>query len=299
MSPSPDAGGASTLGKPPTRLGNLPSTIEVALQPSPESRIITEPNEPFRIVHVNEAWCRTCGYDAEEVLGQTCKFMHGPGTCSATLGMLKQALTLKRNLAIQLLNYSKSGRPFMNTLQVAPLYNKSGEVTHYLGVVLARFLDGGGPVPLAVQQTGVAASRPLPNISQPPLDKQAPYFPSLPRPALGHMAIDSLGSSFGASGLSTTPLGAKYGGSCCSAVCSVAATRNVADSGEYDFVMSDMDDSGSRVPPFLTKLTEILTVESPEVVALNHNTCTFTIMNPTRFAKEVRRERSLPLGCPP
>ena len=66
-------------------LGNLPTTIEEALQPSTEARIITEPDEPFRIVHVNEVWCRTCGYDAEEVPGQTCKFLHGPGTCGLTL----------------------------------------------------------------------------------------------------------------------------------------------------------------------------------------------------------------------
>ena len=122
-------------------LGSLPTSIEAALQPSSEARIITEPDEPFRIVHVNDVWCHTCGFDAEEVLGQTCKFLHGPGTCSSTLSMLKQGLQLKRGLAVQLLNYTKSGRPFMNTLQVAPLYNPSGRVTHYLGVVMARYLD--------------------------------------------------------------------------------------------------------------------------------------------------------------
>ena len=67
--------------------------------------------------------------------------LQGPGSCRATIAMLRQALLLKRNFAVQLLNYTKSGRPFMNTLQVAPLYNPSGRVTHYLGVVMARYLD--------------------------------------------------------------------------------------------------------------------------------------------------------------
>jgi len=53
----------------------------------------------------------------------------------------------------------------------------------------------------------------------------------------------------------------------------------------------DGDDDGtssiSRVPPFLTKLTEILTVESPEVVGLNVDVASFTIGDPQRFAKEV------------
>ena len=43
----------------------------------------------------------------------------------------------------------------------------------------------------------------------------------------------------------------------------------------------------SRIPPFLTKLTEILTVEDSEVVTLNANTPSFTICDPQRFAKEV------------
>ena len=130
-------------------LGQLPTTIEMALLPSTESRVITEPEEPFRILHVNDVWCHVCGYDAEEVIGETCAVLQGPGTCRATLGMLKQALNFKRNFAVQLLNYTKQGKPFMNTLQVTPLVDSHGRVTHYLGVVIARSLDGTG-VPMSV-----------------------------------------------------------------------------------------------------------------------------------------------------
>ena len=52
-------------------LGQLPTTIEMALLPSTESRVITEPEEPFRILHVNDVWCHVCGYDAEEVIGES------------------------------------------------------------------------------------------------------------------------------------------------------------------------------------------------------------------------------------
>ena len=86
-------------------------TVEMALQPTNESRVITEANEPFRIVHVNDIWCRVCGYDAEEALGKTCKMLQGPGSCRATIAMLRQALLLKRNFAVQLLNYTKGAAP--------------------------------------------------------------------------------------------------------------------------------------------------------------------------------------------
>ena len=133
-------------------MNHLPLTIEEALQPTSEARIITEPDEPYRIIHVNEVWCNTCGYDADEVLGQTCKILHGPGTCTSTLSMLKQALRLKRSIAVQLLNYTKRGRPFMNTLQVAPLRDASGQITHYLGITMARYVDGGDVMPPNMQQ---------------------------------------------------------------------------------------------------------------------------------------------------
>ena len=238
----------------------LPTTIEAALMPSHQSVIITEPDEPFRIVHVNEAWCRSCGFDAEEVLGQTCKIMQGPGTCKATLKMLRQALLLRRNFAVQLLNYSKQGRPFMNTLQVGPLTNATGQVTHFIGVVVARFLDGSGLVPPSVQQLGVPA----------PGDMRGDIYPVM------------------------------HDGS-------VAAEADAEDQRQYASSSEDrqrikldeqeggLDDEGEdgaggqqgRVPPFLTKLTEIMTAEPAEVVTLNPESASFTVWDPNRFAKEV------------
>ena len=313
------------MGAPEASLGNLPTTIEAALVPSHEARIITEPEEPYRIIHVNEVWCRTCGFDAEEVLGQTCKFLHGPGTCSATLQMLKRALQMKRSLAVQLLNYTKKGRPFMNTLQVAPLYNTSGQVTHYLGVVMARFLDGGGVVPPVVQQLG----QPTPSQNY-----GAPYNVKRERgddvggaPATTGVLIPTGGSDFGGSdahgansgagfapgvmhagpqglghgGLGQGMAGSGYfGGHVNLSNYGSAGGSNQQQYGavpqdDLDHMMgdgggtygADGSQSGSRVPPFLTKLTEILTVESPEIIALNAESPTFTIFDAQRFAKEV------------
>ena len=301
-------------GQSMSQLGNLPTTIEAALVPSNESRIITEPDEPYRIIHVNEVWCRTCGFDAEEVLGQTCKFLHGPGTCGATLQMLKQALQLKRGLAVQLLNYTKKGRPFMNTLQVAPLYNSMGQVTHYLGVVMARYLDGGGVVPPTVQQMPANPPNQLTCRSD--------------EPSAGGRLDVSLSTSGGQGA-------AGGGGGQCMLGCGLGGAASAASSyggggygggyggggggygGGGQFPMGGYGDSsgghpglvghdeldgmlfgegaysgegsphGSRVPPFLTKLTEILTVEASEIVSLNSDAPTFTIFDPQRFAKEV------------
>ncbi|KAL1514585.1 hypothetical protein AB1Y20_003679 [Prymnesium parvum] len=235
-------------------LTGLPTSIEAALMPSSKNIIITEPNEPFRIVHVNEAWCRSCGFDAEEVLGQTCSIMQGPGTCRATLRMLRQALLLHRQFAVQLLNYSKQGRPFMNTLQVGPLYSASGQVTHFIGVVLARYLDGGGLVPPAVQQLGTPA------LGDTPPKLSLERNPPMKRP------LEVNDDLLEASGYHNMGL------------------------SEEDQKFSPQDDGGtgpSRVPPFLTKLCEILTAETSDVVTFSPESASFTIWDPSRFSKDV------------
>ena len=263
-------------------LGNLPTTIEAALQPSTEARIITEPDEPFRIVHVNEVWCRTCGYDAEEVLGQTCKFLHGPGTCGLTLSMLKQALQLKRGLAVQLLNYTKAGRPFTNTLQVAPLYNQSGAVTHYLGVVMARYLDA--PPAGTAQQSSSMTTR-----------GQGLPSGGLPSQGLGGFPQGMKTANAPGMSLPGINLGGGYGSYGSGGGMGLLGAVDGSSSGDFtqggpltdDFGEGAISPGCGRVPPFLTKLTEILTVEDSEVVTLNANTPSFTICDPQRFAKEV------------
>jgi PAS domain S-box-containing protein len=231
-------------------LGSLPSTLEQALQRSDECRIITEPNEPYRIVHVNEELCRVCGYDAEESLGRTCRILQGLGTCKATLGMLSQALMLKRNFAVQLLNYTKRGRPFMNTLQVTPLFSSQGHVTHYLGVVMARFLDAGNAIP--------------PSIHMHPQHAPPPMLPMMESHSHDDYCRD------------------------------FQTTQEEEDDMEMDLPQLSEDSSGSgsgsvmgRVPPFLTKLSEILSSEPESVVKLSPESAAFCVMDASKFAKEI------------
>ncbi|KAL3927979.1 MAG: hypothetical protein SGPRY_002583, partial [Prymnesium sp.] len=235
----------------------LPTSIEAALMPSNRNIMITEPDEPFRIVHVNEAWCRSCGFDAEDVLGQTCRVMQGPGTCRATLKLLRQALLMRRQFAVQLLNFSKQGRPFMNTLQVGPLFSDSGHVTHFIGVVLARYLDGGTMVPPSVQLNSTPAMRD--GLIQPSMaggDSNLPMKRRIFERDMGDLEHP---------------------------------TMHGADDGDVEHKYNHQDDGSSvgRVPPFLTKLCEILTAEAAEIVTVAPENASFTIWDPSRFAKDV------------
>ena len=261
--PMSEEGLSKKEGDAEEQLQSLPTSIEAALVPSNKNIIITEPTEPFRIVHVNEAWCRSCGFDAEEVLGQTCRLMQGPGTCRATLKMLRQALLLRRHFAVQLLNYSKQGRPFMNTLQVGPLFNAGGQVTHFIGVVIARYLDGGALVPPSVQQLGTPA-----------MGEEGEDREQRQAPLQGEAGVERSVDEHDRAVLMRAPT-ALDGGEC--------------DEEEQKFHHHEEGGSlsGGRVPPFLTKLCEILTAETVDIVTISPESASFTIWDPNRFAKEV------------
>jgi len=262
-------------------LGQLPTTIEMALLPSTESRVITEPEEPFRILHVNDVWCHVCGYDAEEVIGETCAVLQGPGTCRATLGMLKQALNFKRNFAVQLLNYTKQGKPFMNTLQVTPLVDSQGRVTHYLGVVIARSLDGTG-VPMSVSDPTTNPSKldALHHRSERP--KELSMKAAEPSHSLAPQQRHEMPQY---------PTGGVNNGQSRRVQQKLEPQPSAFENGNMSLELLERgDDAGgasTRVPPFLTKLYEILTAESADIVAFNPGVASFTIQNPTVFAKEV------------
>lgn len=262
-------------------LGQLPTTIEMALLPSTESRVITEPEEPFRILHVNDVWCHVCGYDAEEVIGETCAVLQGPGTCRATLGMLKQALNFKRNFAVQLLNYTKQGKPFMNTLQVTPLVDSQGRVTHYLGVVIARSLDGTG-VPMSVSDPTTNPCKPdaLHHRSERP--KELTMKAAEPSHSLAPQQRHEMPQY---------PSGGENSGQSRRVQQKLEPQPSAFENGNMSLELLERgDDAGgasTRVPPFLTKLYEILTAESADIVAFNPGVASFTIQNPSVFAKEV------------
>ncbi|KAJ1621607.1 hypothetical protein T492DRAFT_601379, partial [Pavlovales sp. CCMP2436] len=101
--------------------------------PSGFATVVTEGAPPYRIVHVSEAWCQLTGYSAHEVVGHPCTFMQTEATCRATLAALGEAVRRKESIAVQLINVDRLGRPFLNTLHVAPLADASGGYGNFYG----------------------------------------------------------------------------------------------------------------------------------------------------------------------
>jgi two-component system, cell cycle sensor histidine kinase and response regulator CckA len=86
------------------------------------------------IVYVNRAFERITGYTAEEAIGRTPRMMQGQGTDPATLARVRAALERAEPVRVELVNYTKAGAPYWLELNIAPVRNDAGELTHFVAI---------------------------------------------------------------------------------------------------------------------------------------------------------------------
>jgi len=118
----------------------LQSVITSATSSEPQVFTLIEP--PFRIVHVNAAWCLLCGYAANEALGKSLKLLQGAATDRQVLNAMHAALAQRRGARVRLINYKKDQSAFENDLTVTPLTDEMGAVSHFLGVLRDAGIQG-------------------------------------------------------------------------------------------------------------------------------------------------------------
>mmetsp|Transcript_16774 Transcript_16774/g.27885 ORF Transcript_16774/g.27885 Transcript_16774/m.27885 type:complete len:305 (-) Transcript_16774:120-1034(-) len=81
--------------------------------------VITEPDHPFRIVAVNDAWTGLCGFTPKEAEGKSLKdLIQGPDTDTSALREMVEELMTGYEASAIATNYTKAGRPFQNMLRV-------------------------------------------------------------------------------------------------------------------------------------------------------------------------------------
>ncbi len=87
-----------------------------------------------RIVFVNEAFTRTMGYCAGEVIGRSPRLLQGPGTDRQTLDRIRRALQGWEPVTAEVLNYRKNGEPVWIELSIFPVMDEAGSYTHWVGI---------------------------------------------------------------------------------------------------------------------------------------------------------------------
>ncbi|MFW5963421.1 MAG: PAS domain-containing protein, partial [Natronomonas sp.] len=89
--------------------------------------------EDLPLVYVNEGFLVITGYDREDVIGRNCRFLQGEATEEATVDEIRAGLADERPVSVEIRNYRKSGEQFWNALDIMPVFDEDGEVTHFLG----------------------------------------------------------------------------------------------------------------------------------------------------------------------
>jgi diguanylate cyclase (GGDEF)-like protein/PAS domain S-box-containing protein len=91
------------------------------------------PDNP--IEYVNPAFERISGYSAEEVAGRDPRFMAAPGMDEKERNVLREAIAANRSVNVVLRNLRKDGELFWNDLNITPVHDEQGKVTHFIGVI--------------------------------------------------------------------------------------------------------------------------------------------------------------------
>ena len=101
---------------------------------SPIAAVVSDPRlQDNPIVDCNQAFVDLTGYSREEIIGRNCRFLAGSGTEADLTSVLRQGIAARRPVMVEILNYTKDGRPFRNAVMVAPIFDAKGELEYFLG----------------------------------------------------------------------------------------------------------------------------------------------------------------------
>nr|AML78441.1 putative LOV domain-containing protein [Frisvollia varia] len=99
--------------------------------------VITDPRLPDNpIIFASDEFLELTEYTREEILGRNCRFLQGPDTDQNTVQKIRDAIKESRDITVQLLNYTKSGKPFWNLFHLQAMRDQNGELQYFIGVQL-------------------------------------------------------------------------------------------------------------------------------------------------------------------
>ncbi|KAJ6814541.1 phototropin-1A-like [Iris pallida] len=99
--------------------------------------VITDPRLPDNpIIFASDSFLELTEYSREEILGRNCRFLQGSETDPATVRKIREAIDNQKDVTVQLINYTKSGKKFWNLFHLQPMRDQKGEVQYFIGVQL-------------------------------------------------------------------------------------------------------------------------------------------------------------------
>jgi PAS domain S-box-containing protein len=159
--------------------------LSQAIEQSPASVIIT--GLDGNIEYVNQTFVATSGYQRHEVLGENPRMLRSGRTPPEVYASMWFTLTSGQPWHGEMINRHKSGREYVQSMNLAPVRDPQGQVTHYLAVQAGR--DGaegcrGQGAPAGLVQPAHRSAQPPPPAAGHPGRAGRPWpHPRAVRPA--------------------------------------------------------------------------------------------------------------------
>ncbi|MCM2674573.1 PAS domain-containing protein [Alkalicoccobacillus plakortidis] len=97
--------------------------------------LVTDPDLPDNeIIYVSKGFTSMTGYTVEETLKTNCRFLQGKDTDPESVQLLREAISNRQSITIEILNYKKNGQPFWNELTIDPVYLKKEKKHYFVGI---------------------------------------------------------------------------------------------------------------------------------------------------------------------
>ncbi|MDF1794048.1 MAG: PAS domain S-box protein [Thalassobaculaceae bacterium] len=120
-----------------TRESELLAQIELnsaALDSAVCGVLITSAEVGHPIVYANNAFTAISGYAAEEIMGRNCRFLNAGLEDQPELEVIRRCLARGLPCNVTLRNRRKNGQIFWNTLNLSPIRDHNGTISHFIGV---------------------------------------------------------------------------------------------------------------------------------------------------------------------
>lgn len=107
---------------------------ERAIDEAPIGFTISNPAEDDNpLIFANRRFVDLTGYGTDELIGRNCRFLQGDDTMSTTRSEIRTAIEQQVPVSTDIINYRKNGERFWNHLEIAPVHDDTGSVTHFVG----------------------------------------------------------------------------------------------------------------------------------------------------------------------
>ena len=114
---------------------SVPDALKERLDAIDSAFVLSDPKrEDCPIVYVSKRFETLCGWYAEECLGKNCRFMQGPDTDRMEVARIREAVATEQPFSTHLINYTRDGTPFVNSLHIAAVRDASGNAVFYAGI---------------------------------------------------------------------------------------------------------------------------------------------------------------------